>query len=72
MTKALLLLAWVPLLSISTPQLISSDYHNRQVSISCDAAWELMDIVKNDDVVNQRKEDRLLLELRKDVIKLKC
>jgi hypothetical protein len=68
MTKALLLLAWVPLLSISAPQLT----HNKQVTISCDAAWELMDIVKNDDVVDQRKEDRLLLELRKDVVKLKC
>jgi len=41
------------------------------VSISCDAAWELMDIVKNDDVVIQRVEDRLLLELRKDVVN-KC
>ena len=69
MTKALLLLAWVPLLSISTPRLIHSD---KQVRISCDAAWELMDIVKNDDVVDQRREDRLLLELRKDVVKLKC
>jgi hypothetical protein len=68
MTKALLLLAWVPLLSISTPQLAKSN----QVMISCDAAWELMDIVKNDDVVDQRKEDRLLSELRKDVVKLKC
>jgi len=63
MTKALLLLAWVPLLSVSTPQLKSYP-----VTISCDAAWELMDIVKNDDVVHQRMEDRLLLELRKDVI----
>ena len=69
MTKALLLLAWVPLLSFSTPRLIPSDI---QVRISCDAAWELMDIVKNDDVVDQRREDRLLLELRKDVVKLKC
>ena len=69
MTKALLLLAWVPLLSFSTPRLIQQD---NQVRISCDAAWELMDIVKNDDVVNQRTEDRLLLELRKDVVKLKC
>jgi len=69
MTKALLLLAWVPLLSVSTPRLIQS---NTQVRISCDAAWELMDIVKNDDVVNQRTEDRLLSELRKDVVKLKC
>jgi hypothetical protein len=63
MTKALLLLAWVPLLSVSTPQLKSYP-----VTISCDAAWELMDIVKNDDVVHQRVEDRLLLELRKDVV----
>jgi hypothetical protein len=63
-----LLLAWVPLLYISTPQLAKSN----QVMISCDAAWELMDIVKNDDVVDQRKEDRLLSELRKDVVKLKC
>jgi hypothetical protein len=63
MTKALLLLAWVPLLSFTTPQLKSYP-----VSISCDVAWELMDIVKNDDVVQQRTEDRLLLELRKDVI----
>jgi hypothetical protein len=39
------------------------------VTISCDAAWELMDIVKNDDVVIQRVEDRLLLELRRDVLK---
>ena len=69
MTKALLLLAWVPLLSISTPQLNKPD---NQVRISCDAAWELMDIVKNDDVVDQRREDRLLLELRKDVSRLKC
>ena len=66
MTKALLLLAWVPLLSVSTPQLIKTEY---PVTISCDAAWELMDIVKNDDVVHQKIEDRLLLELRKDVIK---
>ena len=65
MTKALLLLAWVPLLSVSTPRLTKTDY---PVSISCDAAWELMDIVKNDDIVNQRREDRLLLELRKDVV----
>ena len=63
MTKALLLLAWVPLLSVSTPQ-----YKSFPVSISCDAAWELMDIVKNDDIVNQRKEDQLLLELRRDVV----
>jgi len=68
MTKALLLLAWVPLLSVSTPRLIQNSY---PVSISCDAAWELMDIVKNDDVVNQRTEDRLLLELRKDVV-MRC
>ena len=66
MTKALLLLAWVPLLSVSTPQPRSFP-----VSISCDAAWELMDIVKNDDIVNQRIEDRLLLELRRDVV-IKC
>ena len=65
MTKALLLLAWVPLLSVSTPRLIQNPY---PVTISCDAAWELMDIVKNDDVVHQRMEDRLLLELRKDVV----
>jgi len=65
MTKALLLLAWVPLFSVSTPRLIQNPY---PVTISCDAAWELMDIVKNDDVVNQRREDRLLLELRKDVV----
>ena len=65
MTKALLLLAWVPFLSVSTPRLIQNSY---PVTISCDAAWELMDIVKNDDVVNQRMEDRLLLELRKDVV----
>lgn len=63
MTKALLLLAWVPLLSFASPQPKSYP-----VSISCDAAWELMDIVKNDDVVYQRKEDRLLLELRRDVV----
>jgi hypothetical protein len=68
MTKALLLLAWVPFLSFSTPQFVG----NNKVTISCDAAWELMDIVKNDDVVDQRKEDQLLLELRKDVVKLKC
>ena len=66
MSKALLLLAWVPLLSFATPQLISTSY---PVTISCDAAWELMDIVKNDDVVIQRVEDRLLLELRRDVLK---
>ncbi len=65
MTKALLLLAWVPLLSVASPQLIKTEY---PVTISCNAAWELMDIVKNDDVVHQRKEDQLLLELRKDVI----
>ena len=65
MTKALLLLAWVPLLSVSTPRLTQNSY---PVTISCDAAWELMDIVKNDDVVHQRVEDRLLLELRKDFI----
>ena len=65
MTKALLLLAWVPLLSFASPQLTKTEY---PVAISCDAAWELMDIVKNDDVVHQRIEDRLLLELRKDVI----
>jgi hypothetical protein len=65
MTKALLLLAWVPLLSFASPQVIPTE---RPVRISCNAAWELMDIVKNDDVVYQRKEDRLLLELRKDVV----
>lgn len=70
MTKALLLLAWVPLLSVPTSPHIKLD--NSRVMISCDVAWELMDIVKNDDVVDQRREDQLLLELRKDVIKLKC
>jgi hypothetical protein len=65
MTKALLLLGWVPLLSFASPQLIKTEY---PVSISCNAAWELMDIVKNDDVVYQKMEDRLLLELRKDVV----
>ena len=65
MTKALLLLAWVPLLSVSPTRLTQNHY---PVTISCDAAWELMDIVKNDDVVDQRMEDRLLLELRKDFI----
>jgi site-specific recombinase XerC len=67
MTKALLLLAWVPVLSVSTPQFIAAT----PVSITCDTALELMDIVKNDDVVTQRIEDRLLLELRKDFI-AKC
>jgi len=66
MTKALLLLAWVPLLSIAAAHPLETEY---PVTISCDTAWELMDIVKNDDVVNQRREDRLLLELRKDVVK---
>jgi len=66
MTKAFLLLAWVPLLSVASPQLTKTEY---PVTISCNAAWELMDIVKNDDVVHQKIEDRLLLELRKDVIK---
>jgi len=65
MTKALLLLGWVPLLSFASPQLTKTEY---PVSISCNAAWELMDIVKNDDVVYQKMEDRLLLELRKDVV----
>jgi len=64
MTKALLLLAWVPLLSFASPQ-PKTEY---PVTISCNAAWELMDIVKNDDVVHQKKEDQLLLELRKDVV----
>ena len=66
MTKALLLLAWVPLLSVSPSHLITTS----KVYISCDSALELMDIVKNDDIVNQRMEDRLLLELRKDFIKV--
>ena len=66
MSKALLLLAWVPLLSGFQSQLISTS----KVSVSCDTAMELMDIVKNDDVVIQRVEDRLLLELRKDFIKV--
>jgi len=65
MTKALLLLAWVPLLSVASPQPNKTVF---PVTISCDAAWELMDIVKNDDVVHQKIEDRLLLELRKDVV----
>ncbi len=68
MTKALLLLAWVPLLSFASPQPTKTEF---LVTISCDTAWELMDIVKNDDVVHQKIEDRLLLELRKDVI-IKC
>ena len=67
MTKALLLLAWVPLLSFAT-KLTGTEH---PVTISCNASWELMDIVKNDDVVHQRVEDRLLLELRKDVVN-KC
>jgi len=67
MSKALLLSAWVPLLFVSTPRLIASS----KVSVSCDTAMELMDIVKNDDVVPQKIEDRLLLELRKDFI-AKC
>jgi hypothetical protein len=64
MTKALLLLAWVPFLFVSAPQASSI----QQVAVSCDTAMELMDIVKNDDVVSQKIEDRLLLELRKDFI----
>ncbi len=48
MTKALLLLAWVPLLSVASPQPNKTEF---PVTISCNAAWELMDIVKNDDVV---------------------
>jgi hypothetical protein len=67
MSKALLLLAWVPFLFVSAPQVSSI----QQVSVSCDTAMELMNIVKNDDVVIQKIEDRLLLELRKDFI-LKC
>jgi len=67
MTKALLLLAWVPFLFVSAPQAFSTP----QVSVSCDTAMELMDIVKNGDVVTQKIEDRLLLELRKDFI-VKC
>ena len=66
MIKALLLLAWVPFLFAVLLQSIKSKH---LVSISCDAAWELMDIVKNDDVVDQRTENRLLLELRKDILK---
>jgi hypothetical protein len=66
MTKALLLLAWVPLLSVSTPRVVATS----NVAVTCDTAMELMDIVKNDDVVTQRVEDRLLLELRKDFIKV--
>jgi len=68
MTKALLLLAWVPLLSAASPQPNETVF---PVTISCNAAWELMDIVKNDDVVHQKIEDRLLLELRKDVV-IRC
>jgi len=64
MSKALLLLAWVPFLFVSTPQVIATS----PVSVSCDTAMELMDIVKNDDVVPQKIEDRLLLELRRDFI----
>ena len=66
MSKALLLLAWVPLLSVSPSQVIATS----KVSVNCDTALELMDIVKNDDVVPQRVEDRLLLELRKDFIQV--
>ena len=67
MSKALLLLAWVPLLFVSTSQAIG----NSHIAVSCDTALELMDIVKNDDVVPQKVEDRLLLELRKGFI-VKC
>ncbi len=42
MTKALLLLAWVPLLSVASPQPNKTEF---PVTISCNAAWELMDIV---------------------------
>ena len=66
MAKALLLLAWVPFLSAV---LLQPTRTKHLVSISCDTAWELMDIVKNDDVVDQRREDRLLSELRKDVLR---
>lgn len=66
MFKALLLLAWVPLFSIS----VLSLNRDSTVSISCDTTLELMDIVKNDNVVPQKIEDRLLLELRKDFTKV--
>ena len=66
MSKALLLLAWVPLLFVSSSPLFAT----QKVTISCDTALELMDIVKNDDVVNQKMEDQLLLELRKDFIQV--
>jgi hypothetical protein len=41
---------------------------NRPVSISCNSAIVLMDIIKNDNVVWQKLEDHLLKELRKDFI----
>jgi len=68
MIKSLLLLSWVPFFPFTA---FYSIKNTNLMTISCDAAWELMDIVKNGDVVPQRTEDRLLLELRKDFIK-KC
>jgi hypothetical protein len=65
MSKALLLLAWIPFLIFP--------YHadpstTQYVKVTCDNAWVLMDIVKNNDTISWKQKDPLLLDIREEVI----
>ena len=68
MTKALLLLVWMPLLIFP--------YHAdpkplQPVKVTCDHAWLLMDIIKNNDSITWKEKDPLLMDIREEVI-TKC
>ena len=68
MTKALLLLVWMPFLIFP--------YHAnlrplQPVRVTCDHAWILMDIVKNNDTITWKEKDPLLMDIREEVI-TKC
>ena len=65
MSKALMLLAWIPFLIFP----YHADTSNIQYAkVTCDHAWVLMDIVKNNDTISWKQKDPLLMDLREEVI----
>ena len=65
MTKALLLLVWMPfLVSFNN---VDPDAL-QPVKVTCDHAWVLMDIVKNNDTISWKQKNPLLMDLRQEVV----
>ena len=65
MSKALLLLAWIPFLIFPYHADTSTIQY---VKVTCDHAWVLMDVVKNNDTISWKQKDPLLMDLREEVI----